>query len=215
MFVCAMLYIIRFINNWCVGLVFRRERPPAFWEKYRNYLTSGREMSTKIDDKTDAELSRTLDKRSSKFRHAIIFIKYMSHIFSDAIPTDGDVRAIPFSNVTELQKQYEQYAQSCSPPTPLVSLAKLDTFRKAFKSLKGTIRLLGCKGNFQTCDICNCANDLLKAKDVKFSKEQREAILKWKRLHLILQAEERDELDKNRNLAKCEREQGQFKYAFF
>jgi len=170
-------------------------------------------MSKGLADATQIKLKRSLDKRSSKFRHAVAFVEYMSQIFSDAIPTYGNIKAIPFESVSELYTEYEHQCQARFTPVNL--FARINTFRKAFASLKDSIRLLGCKGSFQTCDICNCANDLLKSKSCKFSKEQREAILKWKRLHLLLQAEERDELDKNRNLAKNEKEMGQYKYAFF
>ena len=34
------------------------------------------------------------------------------------------------------------------------------TFRRAFKAQKN-IKLLGCKGSFHTCEICNNALDLL------------------------------------------------------
>lgn len=61
-----------------------------------------------------------------------------------------------------------------------------------------SVRLMRCKGNFSTCDICNAANDLLADHKANYSSMQRELIMKWRRLHLKQQADERSDLDRRK-----------------
>jgi hypothetical protein len=56
-------------------------------------------------------------------------------------------------------------------------------------------------GSFETCDICNHSNDLLRDSGHRFTREQREIVLKFKRLHLQQQAQERQHLADN--ILKC------------
>jgi hypothetical protein len=53
-------------------------------------------------------------------------------------------------------------------------------------------------GSFNTCDICNNANDLLKDTGKRFTKAQREVVLKYKKLHIDQQAAERAYLEQKR-----------------
>jgi hypothetical protein len=87
------------------------------------------------------------------------------------------------------------------------TFAKRETFRKVFKSMKNEFRLIGGKGSFPTCDICNNANDFLRNLTYK-DQSLREIILKFKRLHLMQQMKERQHMEMNRLtsrlLSKCE-----------
>jgi hypothetical protein len=98
-----------------------------------------------------------------------------------------------------MQQFYSEYSNFCE--TTLINprcRAGKETFRKVLLSLESSIRLIGCKGSFQTCDICNNANDMLRASRSRYSREQREIILKFKRLHLLQQAQERRYQEQNR-----------------
>ena len=64
--------------------------------------------------------------------------------------------------------------------------AKREPFRKVFKNMSSEFRLIGAKGSFPTCDICNNANDFLRNLTYK-DQSHREIILKFKRLHLMQQ----------------------------
>ena len=67
-----------------------------------------------------------------------------------------------------------------------------------------------CKGNFSTCDICNAANEMLSEHSKKYSLAQRELVMKWRKLHLVQQAKERESLAYRKVLHKIE---GQLPYA--
>lgn len=180
--------------------------------RYRKCLLNGQPFEDEVEKEILKSVKRATGQKCAKSRHAILFVKYMASMFSDTIPTDDGVRCIPFENTSQLYLDYVNYCRTTS--VPFNSVAGKSTFFTAFASLTD-IRLLGCKGSFQTCDVCNCANDLLNAKDIKFSKEQRDVVLKFKRLHLLQQAAERDEMERNRTLAQNEKVNGRYKYAFF
>jgi hypothetical protein len=99
---------------------------------------------------------------------------------------------------------YQEYAAYCSAELmPPRSCAKEETFRKAWKSLESEYRLIGAKGSFPTCDVCNNANDLLRNLKIK-DQSHREVILKFKRLHLMQQMQERMYMEQNRMESKLE-----------
>ena len=73
------------------------------------------------------------------------------------------------------------------------SIGGLTLFRTAFKhQFESTVRFMRCKGNISTCDICNNAADLLADRKRGFTKDQRDIILKFRRLDLKQQADERE-----------------------
>ena len=60
------------------------------------------------------------------------------------------------------------------------------------------IKLMGCRGSFQTCDICNNCNGLLRDPSRHWTEEQRDVIVQFKMLHLMQQKAERDEMEINK-----------------
>lgn len=118
---------------------------------------------------------------------------FISRCYADTCPTSSEVMCLPYEDVKQLFSEYRAHCH-----TNLIhssAVAGEQTFRKAFKSFDN-IRLIGCKGSFQTCDICNNANDMLKSK--RYNNEQRKIVLQFKRLHLLQQAEERRHQEFNR-----------------
>ena len=74
-------------------------------------------------------------------------------------------------------------------------------FSNALRLEKKRVRLLGCKGSFPTCDICNTALELLR--DTKrWNRTQRDIIIKFRRLHLKQQQIEREHLELNKARAR-------------
>ena len=63
--------------------------------------------------------------------------------------------------------------------------------------MSSEFRLIGAKGSFPTCDICNNANDFLRNLNYK-DQSHREIILKFKRLHLMQQMKERQHMELTR-----------------
>jgi hypothetical protein len=101
--------------------------------------------------------------------------------------------------VPEFYKEYLAFchAEQMSPS----GYAKDETFRKVFLRMKNEFRLIGAKGSMPTCDICNNANDMLRASNIK-DQSTREIILKFKRLHLQQQMKERQYMEQNRMASK-------------
>jgi hypothetical protein len=129
---------------------------------------------------------------------------------------------VPYYDVVTFFRDYERYLQASTQETPV----SLSTFRRAFEKQKN-IKLLGCKGSFHTCEICNNALDLLHDQskyfffiififtfiyyfnnnknkyfvEANYTESQREIIREFQQLHLFQQAAERAYLDKNK--LKC------------
>ena len=108
---------------------------------------------------------------------------------------------MPYSSVTEFFEEYLAYCTAglLAPRT----YAGEECFRKAFLSLDRHYRLIGAKGSFPTCDVCNNANDMLRNLKIK-DQSHREIILKFKRLHLQQQMKEREYMEQNRMESKVE-----------
>jgi len=118
---------------------------------------------------------------------------------------------LPYAKVNEFHNEYVAFCTAES--MPINTYAKIETFRKAFISLNHKYKLIGAKGSFPTCDICNNANNLLRDTKIR-DQSHREIIFKFKRIHLLQQMEERNYLDRNRMDAKHKQNLGQPTQAF-
>ena len=118
---------------------------------------------------------------------------------------------LPYAKVNEFHNEYVAFCTAES--MPINKYAKIETFRKAFISLDHKYKLIGAKGSFPTCDICNNANNLLRDTKIR-DQSHREIIFKFKRIHLLQQMEERNYLDRNRMDAKNKQNLGQPTQAF-
>lgn len=58
------------------------------------------------------------------------------------------------------------------------------------------------KGSFETCSVCNAFHEILKSQSSEWSIDKIDLVQKFKRLHLQLQYEERQDSEKRKNLAK-------------
>lgn len=93
---------------------------------------------------------------------------------------------------------FEEYLAFCTAEKLSPNqYAKDETFRKIFLSMNNEFRLITSKGSMPTCDICNNANDMLRSLKIR-DQSSREIILKFKRLHLRQQMEERQYMENNR-----------------
>ena len=71
-----------------------------------------------------------------------------------------DVHVLPYETVPSF---YEEYIEHCNQTDVMMrERASIKTFFRVFSKLKDTVRLLKCKGSFNTCEVCNNANDLLR-----------------------------------------------------
>jgi hypothetical protein len=113
----------------------------------------------------------------------------------DACPTDKNIKFLPYAGPKEF---YSEYVAYCKLENLLDSeYAKRETFRKGLHELRHEFRLMGAKGSFPTCEMCNNANDLLRNLKVK-DQSHREIIFKLKKEHLLQQMNERMYMERNR-----------------
>jgi hypothetical protein len=105
------------------------------------------------------------------------------------------VMIVPHDSVRQLHEEYVCYRKSQNYDP--ASIAGYDTFNKAFVTLEKEdhIRLMGCKGSFPTCDICNNCNDLLRNANKRNRTADLEAIMDFKRAHLAQQEVERQHME--------------------
>lgn len=85
--------------------------------------------------------------------------------------------------------------KSCTVPVRSQSFASERTFRRSLEYFGDSVRLMSCKGAFSTCHICTVAAELLRSREKRFTRLNRDIILKWRRLHLEQQAQERQHLN--------------------
>lgn len=177
-------------------MVTKESRPPKKWAHCKKQILLGDEADFNLTDVKQKSLKRCLDQRHKKTAHAEAYIMYIARLYADTCPTDGAIMCLPYESVGQFYNEYVMFCKSIVINFDCV--AKAECFRLALLSLKGSIRLMTCKGAFQTCDICNNANDMLRGGKCRYSRQQREIILKFKRLHLAQQAQERRHQEKNR-----------------
>jgi hypothetical protein len=163
------------------------------------------------DDPWSINQSTTRERSNPKYLHIKTFISQFVENNCDVLPINdfqqNPIRVLPFGS---LKSFYEEYYLSSQILGDLdSSIGGLTLFRTVYKhEFESTLRLMRCKGNFSTCDICNNAADLLTDRKRGFTKEQRDIISKFRRLHLKQQADERENLANNRRKAKTDRDPG-------
>lgn len=144
------------------------------------------------------------EKGKEKEEHAKAWIEYIAALFADVGygENNSNKKYVPYDTFTEFYEEYEHYHRyenkDIRRRSEMVTAAK-ETFRKAFISLKDTVKLRTAKGSFETCSVCNNLNDCLKNTGGEWTKSQIDLVLRLKRLHLLQQSEER--LDSNKRKA--------------
>ena len=145
--------------------------------------------------------------KSSKRMHAESYLRTLVSIyFGETFATkeganeDGtakDIKILPYESVQQVFDEYELHCDIHR--THPNERAGFTCFKLAYKSMNeckdGTqIRLLGCKGSFPTCDVCNTSNEMLRDSK-RWDSAQRDVVLKFRRLHLKQQQIEREHLE--------------------
>lgn len=105
---------------------------------------------------------------------------------------------MPYEDVRQFYHEYCLHCEAAN--TDRTERAQEQTFRRAFVD-QPDVRLIGCKGSFHTCELCNNANELLRDPARRFTRHQREIIMQFKFIHLQQQARERETLEENKNIA--------------
>jgi hypothetical protein len=179
------------------------------WQSIKNSIIN----ETIDEDKTDVNNKSERTLQDYKKRHAAGYINFVINLFKnedpekklqasqsfcETSPLEGmeKIIVLPYDDMPQFHNEYVVHCFSRNVPPNYI--AGLSTFRSAFKDQKD-LRFLGSKGSFNTCEICNNLNNLLKNTSKKFTKDQLRIVQEFKRLHLTQQSVERKFLDVRKN----------------
>lgn len=167
-------------------------------------------MGTKYEESVKFRPSKDF-----KFQHAGGYIDFITNLFVHQDPTKsfsamqtigetsplagyGKLIILPYDNLKQFHNEY--VVHSFSRGFAAQFIAGYTTFSSAFKQ-RENVRFLGAKGSFNTCEICNSLNNLLKNTRKKLKKEQIRIVQEFKRLHIAQQSIERKSLEVRKEIA--------------
>ena len=174
---------------------------PYQWKEEKLFRLSGSTTRDKEINKAIRKNDKTVSN-SAKRDDAYNFIKHLTSVLvSDTMPTkegvsngnaDAFVRVLPYESVEEIYREYLDdhavyiHQRQCRP-------ASRALFFSIFKQMVANkiCRLMGCKGSFPTCAICNALTKMIRENARKYTAEQREMVGMFKKLHLKHQEYER------------------------
>ena len=173
------------------------------WRRIKKQIVEG---TLSANDKTVTSASGR-PMQDYKKRHAIAYIQFITNLYRDeevdkhcktsfqtnicdTSPFAGmeNIHILPYDNLPQFHEEYKVHCSTRGIPPCYV--AGLTTFRTAFEE-QTNVKFLGAKGSFNTCEVCNNLNSLLKNTKQQFTKEQRQIIHEFKRLHIAQQAKAR------------------------
>lgn len=184
-----------FIQIHGISFSTHSSKAPLQWKLAKQFIQNGEK-----DD--PQEIKRIKSGRfKAKLDTAKTWIEFNSVKIADTSPnaSRADIFIVPYSDI---KSYYYEFKSNCLLYNFIPEdIPSIETFRRAFNDCKN-IRLLGCKGSFQTCEICNNANELMRNTKKKYSRKQIEIVRSYKSLHIKQQASERDYLEKSKLRAK-------------
>jgi hypothetical protein len=147
-------------------------------------------------------------------RHAGGYIDFVTNLFVHQDPTKsfksmqtigetsplagyGKDIILPYDNLKQFHNEYIVHSYSRGYASHFI--AGYTTFSLAFKQ-REHVKFLGSKGSFNTCEICNSLNSLLKNTHKRLKKEQIRIVQEFKRLHIAQQSIERKALEVRKQL---------------
>jgi len=164
----------------------------------------------------NVQQSNVRPSKDFKLQHAGGYIDFVANLFVHQDPTKsfaamqtigetsplagyGKLIVLPYDNLKQFHNEY--VVHSFSRGFAAQFIAGYTTFSTAFKQ-RENVRFLGAKGSFNTCEICNSLNNLLKNTHKKLKhKEQIRIVQEFKRLHIAQQSIERKRLEVNKEMA--------------
>lgn len=141
------------------------------------------------------------DAHTLKQGHAIAFINELANYYADSIPTvnseesSTSIKVVPYKFVSDV---YNEYNFLCTEVgTPAQFIASQGTFLVAWNKLhdSNSVRLMGGKGSFQTCSICNQCMQIKKSSRRKKDVVSLDIVKEIHRHHLKQQQTQRQYAD--------------------
>jgi hypothetical protein len=172
-------------------------KAPGQWKRLIAGVKSGL-SDDQLFDKDQLQLDAG-EWFSAKEGRAQAYIIEVANYFSDSIPalqsekTGVNIRVVPYRTIKDMHKEYVYQCESSSPVITKAQRASYATFVRAWRKLHSAelVRLMGGKGSFQTCAICNHCIAIKKTAQCKRDLVTIEVIRKISRLHLLQQQTER------------------------
>jgi hypothetical protein len=119
---------------------------------------------------------KTKIQKNVQLDSAATYIQYIANKLAETSPFAGkeNILIVPYYDIKTFYDDYVRDTMrnqdtETNGATSNNGVVSLTTFRRAFIK-KGNIKLLGCKGSFHTCEICNNAIDLLHDTSFLFNK---------------------------------------------
>ena len=137
------------------------------------------------------------ERACPQYDHCLTFIRdFLKECDSLPIAGASYCKVIPFLNIAQFYEEFKAHWQITNDEYDECSAPSYNRFRAAHLSFGTNIRLMRCKGNFSTCELCLNAAEMLRSK--KYNKIERRLILDYRRQHLIQQARQREALDEEK-----------------
>ena len=138
------------------------------------------------------------------------YIKAYASAFADTIPTvksedsGVDILVVPFRTIVDFYRDFVISCEVAEPPIQQSDRGSYETFKRAFNDMRDNeeVALLGGKGTFNTCAVCNTAHATKKSMAAKRDRIGIEIVRKVHRLHLVQQQNERQNAENFIYLAK-------------
>ena len=168
---------------------------PGQWKRLIKGFKSG-ESSVNLLSEKDIRMDAT-ERASNLEMHATTFILHVSSYYSDTLPavlsetSSTRIRQVPYRTVADLWHEYLFHCAAFN--IPLANQASYSTFLRAFRKMHNDeiVKLLGGKGGFQTCSVCNQCLNIKKTSIYQKDQLTLDAVRKIVRLHLQQQQTER------------------------
>jgi hypothetical protein len=181
-------------------------KAPGQWQRLMNAHLRGNEDDDHLVSTEELNFDCLGDNQKRR-NNAKIFIRDIIEYFADTLPAvtsdDGNTgcRQVPYRTCKDFYAEYEFHCFAFNVQDVKASYA---TFLRGFNEIydEGLVKLLGGKGGFNTCSICNNVLSIKKGLSGKRNLIMKEALLKLHRLHLLQQATERQHADNVANDAK-------------
>ena len=150
---------------------------------------------------------KQLEKAKAYIKSVTILTASDDFVSSSSIPSIGetiphkdvkqkDAIVVPYFSVAEFYTFKYCIDMEINGEDPVSK----STFTEAFNQIP-EVRTLRCKGSFNTCSICNVADDLCKD-SARFSRPQQKIIRDFKQSHIMQQFKERAKLEENLRLSQ-------------
>jgi len=140
------------------------------------------------------------------------FLNMLATYFADSVPVAKyekgnvcvDVRQLPYRHLTDVYNELQYHCMTATPPVPKSVYGSYSLFKLVYKEMHDAklIQLLGGKGGFQTCSICNHCLAVKKSAAANRDRSTIEVVRALHRIHLKQEQLERQHCENYIFIAK-------------